>query len=83
MKTKTDFPAFTLAEVLVTLAIIGVIAAISVPTLLQSTNNAEAKTQWKQNYAVMSQATNQMIRSEEHTSELQSLIFRSRMPSSA
>ena len=53
--------AFTLAEVLVTLTIIGVIAAISIPTLLQSTNNAEAKTQWKQNYAIMSQAINKMI----------------------
>lgn len=48
--------AFTLAEVLITLAIIGVIAAISVPSLIQKTNQAELITAWKKEFAVLSQA---------------------------
>ena len=48
--------AFTLAEVLITLAIIGVIAAISVPSLIQKTNQAELITAWKKDFAVLSQA---------------------------
>lgn len=56
MKKKTNKKAFTLAEVLITLAIIGVIAAISVPSLIQKTNSAELKTAYKQAYAVALQA---------------------------
>ena len=52
-KTKK---AFTLAEVLITLAIIGVIAAISVPSLIQKTNQAELITAWKKDFATISQA---------------------------
>ena len=43
-KTKTivpflsGFQAFTLAEVLITLGIIGIVAAITVPTLIQNYN---------------------------------------------
>lgn len=48
--------AFTLAEVLITLAIIGVIAAISVPSLIQKTNQAELITAWKKTFAAFSQA---------------------------
>ena len=51
--------AFTLAEVLITLAIIGVIAAISVPSLIQKTNQAELITAWKKTFATLSQATSQ------------------------
>ena len=47
--------AFTLAEVLVTLAIIGVVAAISVPTLISSTNNQGNIVAFKKNWAMMSQ----------------------------
>ena len=47
---------FTLAEVLITLAIIGVIAAISVPSLIQKTNSEELKVQLKKNYATVNQA---------------------------
>ena len=49
---------FTLAEVLITLAIIGVIAAISVPSLIQKTNQAELITAWKKEFATISQAAN-------------------------
>lgn len=54
-------PAFTLAEVLVTLAIIGVIAAISVPTLLQDLDNITNKTAYKKAYADASQAFNKAL----------------------
>jgi len=32
---------FTLAEILITLTVIGVVAALTIPTLLQNTNQAE------------------------------------------
>lgn len=51
---------FTLAEVLITLGIIGVVAAMTIPTLLNKTNDAELKTKWKKEYSVMSQAALQL-----------------------
>ena len=57
MKTK----GFTLAEVLITLAIIGVIAAISVPSLIQKTNSEELKVAFKKDYAMIGQAVNQIM----------------------
>lgn len=50
--------AFTLGEVLITLAIIGVIAALAVPTLIQSTNMMELTSAWKNGFALLSQAFN-------------------------
>ncbi len=41
---------FTLAEVLITLGIIGIIAAMTIPTLLQNTDEAQLKTAWKKAY---------------------------------
>ena len=38
---KTQRKAFTLAEVLITLGIIGVVAAMTIPTLMQKTNDKE------------------------------------------
>ena len=35
---------FTLAEVLITLGIIGVVAAMTIPTLISNTNGAQFKT---------------------------------------
>ncbi|MBR6162965.1 type II secretion system protein [bacterium] len=48
--------AFTLAEVLITLVIIGVIAAITVPTLIQQHRNEVFATALKKNYSIISQA---------------------------
>ncbi|MBR6163408.1 type II secretion system protein [bacterium] len=56
--------AFTLAEVLITLVIIGVIAAITVPSLINKTNNQEYVSRLKKAYSVLSQATNSIIREE-------------------
>ena len=48
--------AFTLAEVLITLAIIGVIAAMTIPSLMSKTNDAELKAAAKVAYSNLSQA---------------------------
>lgn len=47
---------FTLAEVLITLGIIGIIAAMTIPTLMNSTNEKELIFGWKKNFSVISQA---------------------------
>ena len=47
---------FTLAEVLITLGIIGVVAAMTMPTLINSTQGAQYKTAYKKALSVMSQA---------------------------
>jgi prepilin-type N-terminal cleavage/methylation domain-containing protein len=48
---------FTLAEVLITLLIIGVIASIVIPGLIADTRMAEQKAAWKKAYSDLSQAT--------------------------
>ena len=48
--------AFTLAEVLITLGIIGVVAAMTMPSLLNATQGKQYVTAYKRALAVMSQA---------------------------
>lgn len=48
--------AFTLAEVLITLGIIGVVAAMTMPTLLNSTQNKQYITAYKRALSELSQA---------------------------
>lgn len=48
--------AFTLAEVLITLGIIGIVAAMTMPTLTAKTRKAEATARLKKFYSVMNQA---------------------------
>ncbi len=47
---------FTLAEVLITLGIIGVVAAMTIPTLVSQTGQAEFKTGLKKAVSVLNQA---------------------------
>ncbi len=47
---------FTLAEVLITLGIIGVVAAMTMPTLINATNGAERKVAYKKALSVLNQA---------------------------
>lgn len=54
---KYNFNGFTLAEVLITLGIIGVVAAISIPALMKNTEDKENKTAWKKIYSELNQAT--------------------------
>jgi len=53
--------AFTLAEILITLTVIGVVAALTIPTLLQNTNQAEIAAAWKKDFSDINQATIQII----------------------
>lgn len=50
--------AFTLAEVLITLGVIGVVAAITMPTLIQNYQKQTTVTQLKKAYSEISQALN-------------------------
>lgn len=50
------FSAFTLAEVLITLGIIGVVAAMTMPTLMNQTNGAQYKAAYKKALSAMGQA---------------------------
>ena len=52
---------FTLAEVLITLVIIGVIAAMTIPTLMNKTNEQETVTAVKKAYSVLGQAYKKII----------------------
>lgn len=52
--------AFTLAEVLITLGIIGLVAAMTIPTLLNATQDLQFKVAWKKEFSVLSQATELM-----------------------
>lgn len=54
---KNKKTAFTLAETLVVLAIVGTIAALTIPGLVQGTLNKEHISSAKKSYAVISRAT--------------------------
>ncbi|MBO5446456.1 type II secretion system protein [bacterium] len=47
---------FTLAEVLITLGIIGVVAAMTIPNLIANTNGAKFKSQFKKTLSTLNQA---------------------------
>ncbi|MBR1424007.1 type II secretion system protein [bacterium] len=47
---------FTLAEVLITLGIIGVVAAMTIPTLIANTNSAKFRSQYKKALSTLNQA---------------------------
>lgn len=48
--------AFTLAETLITLAVIGIVVALTIPTLVQNYKKKEYSTRLKKFYSMMSQA---------------------------
>ncbi len=53
---KPEKAAFTLAEVLITLAVIGIVAALTIPPLIQSYKKQVASTRLKKFYSTMEQA---------------------------
>ena len=57
--------AFSLAEILVTLAIIGVIAALTIPALQQNANNAAIATNLKKIYSELNQVTANILAQNE------------------
>ena len=52
----TKRSGFTLAEVLITLGIIGVVAAMTIPTLIANTNGAKFRSQFKKTLSTLNQA---------------------------
>ncbi len=56
MKTNFKASAFTLAEVLITLGIIGVVAAMTIPNLIANTNGAKYRSGFKKAISTLSQA---------------------------
>ena len=54
--TMTKRFGFTLAEVLITLGIIGVVAAMTIPTLIANTNSAKFRSQFKKSLSTLNQA---------------------------
>ena len=54
---------FTLAEVILTLVIVGIAAAMTIPGVINNTNDREYKAKFKEIYAVLDNATN-LIKNE-------------------
>ncbi len=54
LPTKARF-GFTLAEVLITLGIIGVVAAMTIPTLLAKLNNRHTESMLREDYSILQQ----------------------------
>ena len=48
--------AFTLAEIMITIGIIGVVAAITIPLLMQNSNSKKFTTQFKKSLSTLNQA---------------------------
>ena len=58
MTNKRQKAAFTLAEVLITLGIIGIVAAMTLPTVINNTRHKELETAFKKSYANLANAVN-------------------------
>lgn len=52
--------AFTLAEVLITLGIIGIVAAMTIPAIINNSEKQSIVSKVKEAYSIMSQATGQI-----------------------
>lgn len=60
MRKSKKISGFTLAEVLLTLVIVGIIASITISTLLNNVKNLETVNKLKSTYSILSQATTQL-----------------------
>lgn len=56
--------AFTLAEVLITIGIVGIVAAMTLPALIQKRQNKVLETQFKKSYAMLSQVLISVVANE-------------------
>lgn len=68
---------FTLAEVLITLGIIGVVAAMTIPTLMTHLNHIKLQSQFKEGYSLLAQAVKMYNEDEEanHSSFIKAKEF--------
>lgn len=64
LPTDNKLVAFTLAEVLITLAIIGIVAAMTIPTLLQNQQRQATMTAVKKAYSTLCQAYTMVVQDE-------------------
>lgn len=53
--------AFTLAEVLITLGIIGIVAAMTMPAVINNTRNKQLETSLKKAYSILAQVTQRVV----------------------
>lgn len=60
MKRKNKILAFTLAEVLITLGIIGIVASLTIPTIIGNAEKQSTVSKVKETYSFLAQATNQI-----------------------
>lgn len=60
-KTYKYKQAFTLSEVLITLAIVGTIAALTIPAFVSSSEVSKTKAQLKEAFAILDQVTDRMV----------------------
>lgn len=58
---KVSSKAFTLAEIMITLLIIGVVASIILPAIIEDTQNEEFYTLLKKDYSIFSDAAKRMM----------------------
>lgn len=52
---------FTLSEILITLSIIGIVASMTIPALMNNIQDMQYKVAWKKAYSIMSQASLQVL----------------------
>ena len=65
--------AFTLAEVLITLGIIGVVAAMTIPSLMENVRNRDLQAQLKKTYSEWNQISMQFMDDHEQSIHLQQM----------
>lgn len=77
MLKKTSFKAFTLAEVLITLGVIGIVVAMTLPALIGNYQKKVLETRYKRSVAVISNAIDYMMAKNEVYGDMSALpIFR-------
>lgn len=64
---KIKLNAFTLAEVLITLGIIGVVAAMTIPVILNNSQDTQFKSAWKKQYSLIEQISKTFLQDNGNT----------------
>ena len=70
MERRNKKSAFTLAEVLITLAVIGVVAALTLPTVINKINDHNFKVAYKKAYRDVNEAYRMMMATDDEFTEI-------------